>query len=246
MSFTENTLARLITRKPAVAAVFEKYDIDYCCHGNMTLKEACGSDLLKLRSLEHDLQEVLYYDIRHAGFDYNTMTAPQLIEHIVNKHHRYVKETMPEITAHLLKVSSKHGERHPELHEIFKEFAILSDAFGQHMYKEEHVLFPRIVEIAEAADKKKLIPEHEKSYLIAPIHVMQSEHEEAGTIMHKIRNLTDHFTPPEDACTTYRLVYNELNEFELDLHRHVHLENNILFPKALQAFKQLNTETSLN
>lgn len=246
MSFTENTLAELVTRKPAVAAVFEKYDIDYCCHGKMTLKEACGNNLLKLRSVEHDLQEVMYYDIRHAGLDFGAMGVREIIDIIVGKHHHYVKETIPSIIAHLLKVSSKHGERHPELHEIYKAFAVLSDAFGQHMYKEEHILFPRILEIADASENKKMIPEHEKSYLNAPLHVMQHEHEEAGTLMHNIRNLTNHFAPPQDACTTYRLVYNELNEFELDLHRHVHLENNILFPKALQLFSQLNMDSRVN
>jgi regulator of cell morphogenesis and NO signaling len=236
MTLSENTLARIVLLKPAAASVFEKHDLDYCCHGKQTLQQACDHDHLKLKTVERELEALLFYDENVSSAGFSAMPVPDLIEYLVNRHHRYVKEATPRIMAHLQKVSSKHGDRHPELHEIYKLFAAVSDEMGQHMHKEEHILFPRIKEIAFSADNRFNYREHEKSYLTAPIHRMESEHETAGKILHQIRSLTHHFIPPADACTTFKLAYSELNEYERDLHRHVHLENNILFPKAMELF----------
>jgi len=245
MSLTENTLAQIVSVKPAAAYVFEKHDLDYCCHGKQTLKQACEDDYIKLKTVEHELEAVLFYDDGASSTNFSVMPVHELIQHIVDRHHRYVKEATPRIIAHLQKVISKHAGHHPEVNEISKLFAAVSNEMGQHMYKEENILFPRIKEIAFAADNRFNYWEHEKSYLTSPIHLMESEHEIAGTILHKIRSLTHHFTPPADACATFKLAYSELNEYERDLHRHVHLENNILFPKAMALFS-MGGKSNLN
>ena len=238
MVLTDNTLAQIVTLRPAAAAIFENYDLDYCCRGKQTLKEACNNDFIKLKVIEQELEKVFKIDSFRPPADFREMPLSALVDYIVNKHHAYVKESIPRITAHVQKVSSKHGVRHPELPEIDRLFSRVSEEMRQHMYKEEHILFPRIKEIAGSTGNGTLPWLHERSYLSAPIYLMESEHESAGNILHEIRSLTRHFTPPADACVTFKITYHELNEFENDLHRHIHLENNILFPKALELFKK--------
>ncbi len=241
MNLSENTLANIVTLKPAAATIFEKHNLDYCCHGKQTLKQACNNDSLKLKVIEQELETIFFYESGSPQLNYSGMPLQELSEHIVQKHHRYVKDATPRILAHLQKVSSKHGDRHPELHEIYKLFAAVSDELGQHMYKEEHILFPRIKEMALADEGNSQFSEHGTGYLSGPIHIMESEHETAGNMLQQIRDLTNNFSSPADACTTFKLAYTELNEYEHDLHRHVHLENNILFPGAIELENKLRT-----
>ena len=238
MNLSETSLAQIVTLKPAAATVLENYDLDYCCHGKQTLTEACKNDTFKLEIVKRELDALLFFDCATPGSSFNSMPLNDLADYIVNKHHRYVKEATPRILAHLQKISAKHGDRYPELHEIYKLFAAVCDELGQHMYKEEYILFPRIRELVNSTAANLQYAEHGKNFLAAPIHVMESEHEAAGNMMHRIRSLTNHYVAPADACTTFKLTYLELNEYEHDLHRHVHLENNILFPKALQLFSK--------
>ena len=170
------------------------------------------------------------------------MTAEQLISYILIHHHFYVKQSMPTIIGHLEKVAAKHGDRFPYMAEVLSLFREINDEMTMHMHKEEVILFPRIKEVTaqqEAHQHSNLAP----GYIAAPIQVMELEHEHAGDILYKIRSLTNNYTPPEGACTTFQVSLAELKEFEEDLHRHVHLENNLLFPLAE---KILTTQINLN
>ena len=169
------------------------------------------------------------------------MNLTQLSDYIFQTHHAYVKNEMPQIYAYLQKVSSKHGERHPELYKIFKTFAAVKEEMEGHMKKEELILFPRIKELQKLVDNENTNLQLNIAYLQSPITVMEQEHDHAGTLLNDIRILSNDYTPPQDACTTYRLSFAALEAFELDLHQHVHLENNILFPKAIGMFGELQT-----
>ena len=142
---------------------------------------------------------------------------------------------MPQILSYLQKVASKHGEQHPEMLKVFELFAAVKEEMELHMQKEEQILFPRIQETEKMVnDGIEIRINH--TYLQAPINMMEQEHDHAGSILAEINKLTGNYHPPSDACTTYKLSFAALQAFEMDLHRHVHLENNILFPKALQLF----------
>jgi regulator of cell morphogenesis and NO signaling len=231
---SELHLAEIVRKYPAAAALFEKYDLDYCCHGKVTADEACEGDLTKLQKVQHALHRIYENELGNTHVPYfDKMTIVELVDHILFKHHHYVKEFMPVILGHLEKLSKKHGSRYPELLKVFELFEEVKLEMEQHMYKEEQILFPRIKIAAEICRTGLSKSIHDKVFLSSPIHVMELEHEKTGDALSQIREFTHHYTPPEDACTTHRLAYSELREFEHDLHQHVHLENNILFPKAL-------------
>ena len=159
------------------------------------------------------------------------MNAEQLIRHILLHHHFYVKQSMPVIEEHLTKVATKHGEHFPYMKNVLQLFTHLKNEMYLHMQKEEVILFPRIKEI-ESFYKYNQKRNFEHSYIYDPVGVMENEHDEAGAIMEQIRILTSDYSVPEGACTTFKVVLQELQSFEEDLHRHVHLENNLLFPLA--------------
>jgi regulator of cell morphogenesis and NO signaling len=238
---SELHLSEIVRKHPAAATLFEKYDLDYCCHGKQTVREACQGDIIKHNKIEHALHRIFENDLTETGtVHFEQQPLDQLINHIVDKHHHYVKESMPVILEHLRKVTTKHGDRHPELRKVLELFEEVKLEMAQHMFKEEQVLFPRIQFLAESFRTKKQQGMPDKIYLSAPISMMELEHEKAGNALHQIREFTHNYTPPEDACTTHRLTLAELKEFEHDLHQHVHLENNILFPKALAMQKKID------
>ena len=147
---------------------------------------------------------------------------------------------MPQIFAYLQRVSSKHGDRHPEMYKVFEAFNAVKEEMEEHMKKEELILFPRIKSLETLITEKTELKLN-ITYLQAPINMMEEEHEQAGKLLAEIRELTNNYAPPDDACTTYRLSFAALKAFELDLHQHVHLENNILFPKAIDLFKKTSS-----
>jgi regulator of cell morphogenesis and NO signaling len=156
-----------------------------------------------------------------------------------------VKKESPQLLAYAEKVASKHGQRHPELFKIFEAVAAIKEEMGTHMHKEEAILFPRIQELENFSKHEHGDIKLSVSYLQAPITMMEQEHDHAGELLAEIRQLSENYTPPQDACTTYKLLFASLQAFEMDLHQHVHLENNLLFPKAIGLAKELN-ETVLN
>jgi len=241
-TFSSLTLAQIVNNNHQAASVFEKYHLDFCCKGKRSLEQACSEQQLSISKVTEDLENVFTKD-SNRPVDFEKMNLTQLADYIVQTHHAYVKNEMPQIYAYLQKISSKHGDRHPELYKIFQAFAAIKEEMEGHMKKEELILFPRIKEMEKLANNETANLQLNLGYLQSPIQVMEQEHDHAGGLLNDIRILSQDYTAPQDACTTYRLSFAALNAFELDLHQHVHLENNILFPKAINTFKELQTTT---
>ena len=240
-SFSSLSLAQIVNNHHQAASVFEKYHLDFCCKGKRSLEQACNEQQLSISQVTEDLENVFTKDNDSTTIDFEKMSLIQLTDYIVQTHHAYVKNEMPQIQAYLQKVASKHGERHPELYKIFQIFNAVKEEMEGHMKKEELILFPRIKEMQKLIDNENANFQLNITYLQSPINVMEQEHDHAGGLLNDIRILSSDYTPPQDACTTYRLSFASLKAFELDLHQHVHLENNILFPKAIQSFRDLQT-----
>ena len=228
-NIAEQTLATIVTNNHFTVPVLEKYDLDFCCKGKRTLADACTEKGISLEAISEELEKSSLTPTTKMPFA--QMTAEQLISYILIHHHFYVKQSMPTILGHLEKVAAKHGDRVPYMVEVLNLFKEIETEMTLHMHKEEVILFPRIKEVVVLQNT------HQHSnltadYIAAPIEVMELEHEHAGDILYKIRELTNNYTPPAEACTTFQVSLAELKEFEEDLHRHVHLENNLLFPLA--------------
>ena len=229
-NITEQTLASIVTEHHQTVPVLEKYNLDFCCKGKRTLAEACTEKGLSIEEILKEL-EASSTNEKNNSMPFTEMSAEQLIGYILIHHHFYLKQSMPIIADHLTKVATKHGDRFPNMVAVLELFLHLKNEMTLHMQKEETILFPRIKEVESFYHfkQKKNLP---TNYINGPVGLMENEHDEAGEIMYKIRQLTSSYTIPEGACTTFTVVLAELKEFEEDLHRHVHLENNILFPLA--------------
>lgn len=235
-NFRSATLAEIVTENYRAAQVFEAYHLDFCCKGKRTLEDACQDKGIQYAEVEQALAGCIAEAGQSLPDNVLQWDATQLTVYIEEHHHRYVREQMPVIEAWLMKLASKHGGRHPELLDVLSLFSDVKAELEPHMKKEELILFPRIREAVQwenaAASYKP-----DLGYLLGPIIVMETEHDRAGTLMAEIREVTGNYTVPADGCTTYKLCYTSLKAFEEDLHRHVHLENNVLFPKALEVLK---------
>lgn len=231
MEVTPTTTVRdMVTADFRAAAVFHGYGIDFCCGGGKTLEQACQERNLCVDEVARELAKACR--IPDTSRRFADLGASELIAHIVDVHHEYVRQAMPAILTHTQKLATAHGARHPELIDVATVFDGVVREMLLHMGKEEGVLFPYISRLEEAAETGREVPYAPFGSVDNPIRMMEAEHESAGTAMALIRELTDGFTPPADACTTYRICLKELEAFERDLHEHVHLENNILFPRA--------------
>jgi regulator of cell morphogenesis and NO signaling len=206
------TIGEIVAKNYQTAGVFRKYGIDFCCGGGITLDAACHKRNLDPEMLMRELDQTRI--MTSEGESYDRWRADALIEHIVNTHHAYVKRKLDELTFYAEKVARVHGERHPENIVIRDAFFALADEMRSHMDDEETVVFPSILQ--------GTVTESQLAELVG-------EHEAAGALMATIREASHGFVPPEDACATYRILYKNLEDFETDLHKHVHLENNILF-----------------
>lgn len=227
------TVGEYVANDFRTAALFSKYGIDFCCKGNRTIEEVCAKKNINPTELEKEIQTVLETKNENA-IDFKSWSPTLLIEYIVEKHHAYIEEKTPVLLQFLDKLGKVHGERHPELFEINALFKISAGDLAQHMKKEELILFPFIQKMVKAQKENQPIQEPNFGTVENPIAMMKDEHSVEGERFDKIATLTDGFTPPEDACSTYKVTYQMLKEFEQDLHKHIHLENNILFPKAIQ------------
>ncbi len=241
INIKEQTLATIVTNNHFTVPVLEKYHLDFCCKGKRTLADACIEKGLPLETITEELEKSSSA-LQSNKMPFTEMTAEQLISYILIHHHFYVKQSMPTILGHLEKVATKHGDRFPYMVEVFVLFKEIYEEMTAHMYKEEMILFPRIKESVVMYEAKEHL-NLPQGYLTAPIEMLEHEHDQAGEILYKIRKLTNNYTPPAEACTTFQVSLAELKEFEEDLHRHVHLENNILFPLAE---KMLNKQMQLN
>ncbi|HVU94323.1 MAG TPA: iron-sulfur cluster repair di-iron protein [Puia sp.] len=232
------TLGQIAAKDLRKAKIFKKYGLDFCCGGKKTVRQACEEKGLDTTRIERELQQV--DQVRDAGaIPYDQWDPAFLADYIVNTHHAYVKKNLPDILTYAQKVLRVHGSRHPELLALCQGVEQVAVELTDHLEKEENFLFPYIKTLSAAAKGNTPRVEPPAGALANPIHRMEIEHESVGNYLAAIRTLTKDYTLPEDACATYTLLYGMLDEFENDLHLHVHLENNILFPKALEWEQQL-------
>jgi regulator of cell morphogenesis and NO signaling len=234
MITTGMTVREVAIELPQATRLFEKFKIDYCCGGNQPLVEACTSAGVDVDNVMAMLAEVSQSISQVEGtLDFQNASLPALITHIVDTHHVFTKSEMERLQSLADKVLAAHGGNHPELIHLDELFTRLCADLKPHMFKEEQILFPYIVGMAEAADQKRAVPFAPFGTVKNPVRMMMREHDTAGEILREMRVLTSDYTVPADACISYQTLYQALENFEKDLHQHIHLENNILFPKAV-------------
>jgi regulator of cell morphogenesis and NO signaling len=232
------TLGEIATKDLRKAEIFKKYGLDFCCGGKKTVQEACAEKGVDVTRVEEELQQVDKNPVIRP-LPYNEWSLDFLADYIVNTHHSYVKKTLPELRAYAAKVAAVHGNRHPELAVIRGLVEEINAEMSSHMVKEEQVLFPFIKQLVTAFTTQQPLPQAGFGTVEHPIHMMEHEHEMVGRNLEQVRKLSSHYTLPGDACASYKLLFKMLEEFEGDLFIHIHLENNILFPKALKLEKEL-------
>ncbi len=238
-SESEETLGQIVATDLRKAQIFKKYGLDFCCGGKKTVKQACAEKGLDVTKIEQELQQADKIPLSRP-LPYGDWSLDFLSDYIVNTHHSYVNKNLPDIKAFAEKVMKVHGAQHPELVRINQLVQEIYAELTAHMAKEEKVLFPYIKELVAA--NKNTTPLHAPHFgsVQTPINMMEMEHELVGKNLEEIRILSSNYLLPQDACASYSLLYRLLDEFEEDLHLHIHLENNILFPKALQTEKEMN------
>lgn len=239
MKIQENqNIGELVALDYRTASVFKKYKIDFCCNGNRTISDACENKKIDTTKILDDLDNAT--QSKDTATDFQSWPLDLLAEYIEKKHHRYVEEKILEIKPYLDKICKVHGEHHPELFNINEEFLECAGAFAAHMKKEELIIFPFIKKMVSSKSNNQPFSKPGFGSVQNPIDLMMDDHEAEGERFVRISELSNDYTPPEDACNTYRVTLALLKEFEDDLHMHVHLENNILFPKAIEMEKELS------
>ncbi|MCB9223138.1 MAG: iron-sulfur cluster repair di-iron protein [Crocinitomicaceae bacterium] len=231
------TVGKMVAEDYRKAEVFKRHGIDFCCGGNISLEQACSEKNADLEMVRLELEEI---DNRQdpPEHDFESWELDELVDHIVGVHHVYVKRATPFIKESVNRVKMVHGMHKPNVSEISDRFDALADELKIHMYKEENVLFPFIKQMvaAKRSGEPLSVP---FGTVQNPISMMLHEHDSAGGELAVIQELTEDYTPPKGACGTHRVSYGQLNEFADDLMRHIHLENNILFPKTIALEKEL-------
>lgn len=224
------TVADIALTFPNSLEILNRYNLDYCCGGKKFFTKVCERAGLDAESIWQEIQLCVANQGSDSRMRFDTWEAPLLIDFIVQHHHHYVRDSIPQIQALLDKVCHAHGDDSPFLVTVREEFNTLAKELLNHMPKEEEVLFPAIRKLfANSASEFEANMKH--SQLKAPIIIMEDEHEIAGRLIKSIRSLTNHYTPPAYACPSFKMTYIMLHQFDNDLMQHIHLENNILFPK---------------
>jgi regulator of cell morphogenesis and NO signaling len=233
MTATTQTVREIALAEPTSIRVFEHYGIDYCCGGKKPLAEACAASNLEVDAVIAAL-EAAARGPAVATADWASASLETLSAHIVVTHHAYVKRELPRLAVLAEKVVRRHGDTQAELPLIQAKLALLSEELSQHLVKEEVVLFPYLTKLERALATGSTLPRGCFGTVANPIAMMTAEHDSAGGLLAEIRELSHGFTTPLGACPTYLAYYAGLKEFEQDLHQHIHLENNILFPRAIE------------
>lgn len=226
------TVREIALNQPSSIRVFEEFGIDYCCGGRKPLAIACTEQNIEIDRVLSALANAAAGPSPDAT-NWSAASLASLIQHIVSEHHAYVKRELPRLDTLAQKVVAKHGPTHAELPKIHAELATLAEELTQHLAKEETVLFPYIAKLEHALAHGDVKPQSCFGTVANPIQMMTQEHDAAGGLLAGMRTLSDGFTPPQDACPTYHAFYEGLRDFERNLHQHIHLENNILFPRAI-------------
>ncbi len=232
MPTTTQTVSEIALQEPSSIRIFESFGIDYCCGGRKPLAEACTASGAEVAAVIAAL-EAAATTSEPAAEDWQSKSMEELAAHIVATHHAYVKRELPRLAVLAQKVVNRHGSTKAELPAIQSALATLDAELTQHLAKEEAILFPYIVQLERARTTGVSKPAACFGTVAHPIAMMTQEHDAAGVLLAEIRGLSRNFTTPEDACPTYHAFYDGLKEFEQDLHQHIHLENNILFPRAI-------------
>ena len=232
---TAKTVREVALNNPAATRVFEKFGIDYCCGGNKSLEQACGEANLKIQQVLESLNLALSAsDSRQEGKAWLAEPLADLIMHINNTHHKYTREEIARLRPLFDKVCNVHGEKHPELQQVRHDFHALAQELSTHMMKEEVVLFPYVARMEGAVIAREPVLPAPFGTVRNPVAMMMHEHDSAGNLLRTMRDLSNGYQPPANACVSYKTLYSALAEFERDLHQHIHLENNILFPRAIE------------
>lgn len=233
----QTPVARLATLHPATIRVFQRHGIDFCCGGKRPLADACA---------EHGLDfEALRAELRAAGEDpegersWDDASLNEVIDHVLARYHASLREELPRLAAMAERVVRAHGDKHPEVVELARVFAGLRGELESHTMKEEMVLFPHVRALEQARQKGAAAPPAPFGTVGDPIRMMEDEHDGAAAALRRLRELSGDFQPPSGACPTFRGLYHGLAELEADTHRHIHLENNVLFPRAAELEREL-------
>jgi len=234
----EQIIGELVAQNYKTASVFKKFKIDFCCNGNRTISEACERKKLDPSQLINELRNTIINV--EQNIDFNSWELDLLADYIEKTHHRYVLTKIEEIKPYLNKVTRVHGEHNPELKEIEILFNQSAQELSQHLQKEEMILFPFIRNMVNSKMEEKPLFFPHFGTVENPIAMMKHEHQNEGERFEKIAGLSNNYTPPSHACNTYRVTFALLKEFEDNLHQHIHLENNILFPKAIHLEKEFH------
>ena len=233
------TVGKMVAEDYRKAEVFKKHGIDFCCGGNIPLAQACKEKNADIALVQEQLDEI---DNRQTPpeEDFDAWELDMLVDHIVGVHHVFVKQANKTIKEFVNRVKMVHGMNKPNVSEISDRFDALADELDLHMYKEETILFPYIKELV-AAKKAGTSLSSPFGSVENPISMMLAEHDNAGNELEQIQNLTENYSPPKGACATHKVSYSQLKEYADDLMRHIHLENNVLFPKAIELEKALQS-----
>ena len=232
-----NTVAQIVSKNIKSAHIFKKHGIDFCCGGGISIERACQKNNVDFNILEDDMRTI--DDKPGRAHDYNSWELDFLIDHIVNIHHSYVEESLPIMYEYAEKVAKVHGHYYTEVKKVYELIQKLVKDLSDHLKKEEQVLFPYIKYMLQVKKEGQPASAPPFNSVNNPIRMMENEHEHAGDLFKELSRLTNGYMPPEEACNTFRALYAKLQEFEQDLHQHIHLENNILHPKAIELEKSV-------
>lgn len=233
-AIANKTVRDIVVENPGATRVFEKLGIDYCCGGEKPLEEACAAANLAVSEVLAKLEAQQYTTRATGDKNWQAESMTSLIEHINSTHHVYMKSELPRIEALIAKVCGVHGEKHPELFQLRNIYSDLSEELSQHLMKEEQILFPYLVGVEQAATGAGEVPHSCFGTVQNPIRMMMFEHDNAGNALRQMRQITNNYTVPTDGCVSYQTLFQALQAMEADLHQHIHLENNILFPRAIE------------
>ncbi len=227
----EMTIGEFVAGDYRTSKVFEKYGIDFCCGGKVALSAVCREKGLDVDVIMREIESVKSTPL-DRGQNFSAWDPSFLADYIVNTHHAWLRENMEQIAVYARKVAEVHGANHPEVKEIAKIFDKIATDMTAHLREEEEVFFPAVKRISEAGKSGAKADGRDLDVIRDSLKKFDAEHSEIGDAVHEIRRLSGDYSIPADACNTYMVTYRKLREFEDDLHKHVHLENNILFPKA--------------
>lgn len=235
----EETVGEIAAKDLRKAEVFKKFGIDFCCHGKVPLKEACENAGVSEEDVKYALEHL---PLNSGGrqMDFDNWQLDFLADYIVNIHHKFVRDSAPILNGLSAKIASVHGDHHPELFEVQEHITALLQEMQEHQKKEETILFPFIKQMAQCKREGKPFTYLPSGTIENPVEMMMHDHNEAAAHIHAMEKLSDNYTVPADGCQSYALYYNKLNELDNDLHVHIHLENNILFPKSVAMEKDLS------